>query len=159
MAPAVVGDNRLARVGVELGVDRIEAIEAGLEAFHLGGLAQHGAQQAPHQLQHPLLKLEGAPAGAALAAMGDCQPPDALNRVDAVAHPGIAVVAVHGVGGAGGQQAGDRMLAIEHHCLDLAIELQQQLVGRRGSLAGEGGAGIGCCCWNDALGNGCFYNG
>ena len=129
MAPAVIGHHRLARVGVELGVDGVEAIEAVLEALHLGGLAQHGAQQPPHQLQHPLLELEGAPAGAAQAAMGDRQTPDALDRIDAVAHPGIAVVAMHGVGGAGGQQAGDRMLAAEHHRLDLAIELPQQLPG------------------------------
>ena len=59
VAPAVIGHHRIATGGVELGVDRIEGRQAGFEALHLGGLAQHRRQQAAHQLQHPLLELEG----------------------------------------------------------------------------------------------------
>jgi len=126
VAPAVVGHRRVARVGFELGVDGVEPVEGVLEALHLRGLAQHRVHQAAHQQQYPLLQFEGAPVGAPLAPVGQGQPPHALDRIDAVADPGVAVVAVHRVGGAGRQQTGDRMLALQHHRLDLAVELFQQ---------------------------------
>ena len=157
MAPAVIGNHRLARAGVELGVDRVEGIEAALEALHLLRLAQHRAEQSTHQLQHPLLELVDAPAGTVEAPVSHRQAPDALNRVDAVAHPGIAVVAMHGAGGAGGQETRERMLAAEHHLLDLLVEALQQLAGlgvrqrrrgrlmlrRRVGMRVRGGAGSG----------------
>ena len=129
--PAVVGHHRFATAGVELGVDRIEPIQAVLEALHLGGLAQHRVEQSAHQLQHPLVQLKGAAAVAVQVAVGQGQAPDALDRIDAVPHPGVAVVAVHRVGGAGGQQACDRMLAGQHHLLDLAVDRLENLPGLR----------------------------
>ena len=159
MPPAVVAHNGFATAGVELGVDRIERIEAALEALHLGGLAQHGGEQAPHELEHALLQLEGAAAGPAQAAVGQGQAPDALNGVHAIAHPGIAVVAVNGVGGAGGQQTGERMLAAQHHRIDAAVELLEHGPGP-GVLRFEGwrnagvspGGGGGGARWNDGGG-------
>jgi len=62
-----------------------------------------------------------------LTAVGQSQSPDALHRIDAVPHPGIAVVAMDGVRGAGGEQAADRVLPIENHPLDGLI---QTLKGR-----------------------------
>jgi hypothetical protein len=140
VAPAVVRHHRIAAGGVELGVDRVEAVQAGLEALHLGGLAQHGRKQAAHQLQHPLFELEGAAAGAPQAAIGQGETPDALNRIHAVAHPGIAVVAVHGVGGTGRQQAAQRMLALQNHRLDLAVEILEAVPGGGGAQGLRGRA-------------------
>ena len=62
-----------------------------------------------------------------MPAVGKGEPPDALDRVNAIANPGIAVIAMHRVGRAGGEQAGDRMLATQHHPRDRVIQLQQQV--------------------------------
>ena len=141
VTPAVVGHHGLAAGGVELGVDGVEAVQAGLEALHLGGLAQHGRKQAAHQLQHPLLQLEGPAAGTPQAAVGQGQPPDALHGIHAVAHPGVAVVAMHGVGGAGRQQAAHRVLPLQHHGLDLAVEVLEAAPGGCGAHGRGGRAG------------------
>ena len=101
----------------------VEGVEALLEALHLVGLPHHRAHQTAHQGHHPLLQLPGAPAGLPLlTAVGQGQSPNALHRIDAVPHPGIAVVAMDGVGGAGREQAADRVLPIENHPLDGLIQ-------------------------------------
>ena len=104
-------------------MQRIEWIEAALETLHFVRLPQHGPQQPTHQGDHPLLQFPGALVVVPRAvSVGHGQGPDALNRVDAVAHPGIAVVAVDGVGGAGGQQAADRILALQNHRLNRTVQ-------------------------------------
>ena len=140
MAPAVIGDDGIAAGGVELGVDRIEAIEALLKPLHLRGLAQHRVEQAPHQLQHPLFQLKHPPVVAPQALVCQGQTPDALDRIHAVAHPGIAVVAMHGVGRTGWQQSGDRVLTGQHHRFDLAVDLREHRPGV-GRIAGAAGGG------------------
>ena len=129
MAPAVVGHHRIAGGRIEFGVDGVEPLEARLEALHLRRLAHHRAHQSPHQLQDPLLQLEGAAAGPLQPPVGQGQSPDALDGIDAVPHPGVAVVAVHGAGGAGGKQTRDRMLPAQDHVLDLAVQPVEQLAG------------------------------
>ena len=104
------------------------------------GLAQHRVEQAPHELQHPLLQLIDAGGGATQAPVGQGETPDALDRIDAVPHPGIAVVAVDVVGGAGGEQAGDRVLALQHHLIDLAVQFLQVLPGFSGTQLQRCGA-------------------
>ena len=131
VSPAVVGHHRITAAGVEFGVNRIKPIQAVLEALDLGGLAQHRVEQPAHQLQHPLVQLKGAAAVAVQAPVGQGQTPDALDRIDAVPDPGVAVVAVHRVGGAGRQQAGDGVLARQHHLLDLAVDRLEHLPGLR----------------------------
>jgi len=145
VSPAVVGHHGVAAVGVVLGVQRIQRLQAVLEALQLRRLAQHGVEQPAHQLQHPLLQFEHAGGGTAQAPVGQGQAPHALHGVDAVAHPGIAVVAMHRVGGAGGQQAGHRVLALQHHPLNLRIESLQPVPGfSRTQLQGRHEGGHGC---------------
>ena len=128
MPPGVVSHHRLAGATVVFGVKGVEGVEALLEALHLLGLPHHRAHQAAHEGHHPLLQLPGAQAVLPLlTAVGQGQSPDALHRIDAVPHPGIAVVAMDGVSGAGGEQAADRVLPIENHPLDGLI---QTLKGR-----------------------------
>ncbi len=63
-----------------------------------------------------------------MAANRQAQCPDALNGIHAVPHPCIAVVAVNRVRGAGGKQATDRVLALQHHLADGAVKpLDQRL--------------------------------
>ena len=127
MAPAVVGHHRVAGAGVVFGVEGIKRVKGRLEPLHLVGLAHHGVEQAPHQRQHPLLEFPGPCCGVALeAAMRHRQTPNALDGVDAVAHPGVAVIAMHGVGCAGRQEAGDGMLPAQHHPFDRCVQALQQ---------------------------------
>ena len=79
MPPAVIGHYGSAGGRVELGVDGMQAMQAVLEALHLRGLAQHGVEQAAHQLQHPRFKLVYAATGPPQAAMGQGKSPDALD--------------------------------------------------------------------------------
>ena len=128
MPPGVVSDHWLAGAAVVFGVKGVEGVKALFEALHLLGLPHHRAHQAAHEGHHPLFQLPGAQAVLPLlTAVGQSQSPDALHRIDAVPHPGIAVVAMDGVRGAGGEQAADRVLPIENHPLDGLI---QTLKGR-----------------------------
>ena len=61
----------------------------------------------------------GAPV---LATMGDGQAPNALNRVHAVANPGVSVISVHGVGRAGWKQSAHWMLTLQNHRFDGYIQ-------------------------------------
>ena len=102
MSPAVIRHHRCSQSAVVLRMQRIQGIEAVLEALHFFRLAQHRLKQAAHQVQHALLKLPGPAAVlAVLSTVGDGQSPHALNRIDAVPDPGISIVAMHRVGGAG----------------------------------------------------------
>ena len=123
MPPGVISHHRVPAAAVVLRMQRIEWIKAALETLHFVRLPQHGPQQSTHQGDHPLLQFPGALVVVPRAvSVGHGQRPDALNRVDAVAHPGIAVVAVDGVGGAGGQQAADRILALQNHRLNRTVQ-------------------------------------
>ena len=102
MSPAVIRHHRCSQSAVVLRMQRIQGIEAVLEALHFLRLAQHRLKQAAHQVQHALLKLPGPAAVlAVLSTVGDGQSPHALNRIDAVPDPGIPIVAMHRVGSAG----------------------------------------------------------
>ena len=79
MAPAVVGNHRASGGRVELGVDGMQPVQAVLEALHLRRLAQHGVEQATHQLQHPGFKLVDPAAWSPQPPMGEGQSPDALD--------------------------------------------------------------------------------
>ena len=146
VAPAVVRHHRRPGSRVELRVQGIEGPQAALEALHLRRLAHHRREQPPHQLQHPLLQLEGPAARPVQAPVGDRQTPNALDGVDAIAHPGVAIVAMHGVCRAGGQQPCQRMLTAENHCVDLAVEMSEEGQGLRprcvGLDRGQGGGQI-----------------
>ena len=123
MPPGIVSNHRFAGAAVVLGVKGVEGVEALLETLHLRGLPHHRAHQTAHEGHHPLLQFPGAQAVLPLLpAVGQGQSPNALHRIDAVPHPGIAVVAMDGVGGAGGEQAADRVLPIENHPLDGLIQ-------------------------------------
>ena len=69
MAPAVIRHYRCAASGVVFGVQCVERFKAVFEALHLVGLAQHGVEQAAHQLQHPLLQFKHTGGGTAQAAV------------------------------------------------------------------------------------------
>ena len=128
MSPTVIRNHGLPAGAVVFGMQGIEWIQAALEALHLPGLAQHRLKQAAHQVQHALLKLPGPAAVlAVLSTVGDGQSPHALNRIDAVPAPGIAVIAMHGVGCACRLQSADRVLALQHHGLDRLIQAVQPL--------------------------------
>ena len=59
--------------------------------------------------------------------MRNRQTPDALNGVDAVADPGIAVIAVNSVSRARGEQPADRVLASKHHAINRLVERSELL--------------------------------
>ena len=123
VAPGVIGNDGIAAGTVVFGMKRVQRIQAVLEALHLFGLAQHGAHQASHQGDHPLLQLPGpAVLNTPVAPDRQAQGPDALHGIDAVPDPGIAVVAMDGVGGACGQQATHGVLTIQDHPADRAIQ-------------------------------------
>ena len=127
MSPAVIRNHGLPAGAVVFGMQGIEWIQAALEALHLPGLAHHRVEQSAHQVHHALLQLPAALAGAFHPVMRLCQAPHTLNRIDAVPDPGIAVIAMHGVGCAGRQQSADRVLALQHHGLDRLIQAVQPL--------------------------------
>ena len=140
MSPGVIRHHRIAAAAVVLRVQSVERIEADFEALHLPGLAEHGSQQPPHQGDHPLLELPGPPVvGSMASTVGHGQSPDALHGVDTVPHPGIAVVAVNRVGGAGGQQTTDWVLTLQHHLLNRTIEPSQDCIAMILIL-------LGLCC-------------
>ena len=148
MAPSVVGHHGVAAGGVELGVQGIQPIQAVFEALHLGSLAQHGVEQAPHQLHDPLLQLKSPPVVAPHPGVGHGQAPHALDRIDAVAHPGVAVVSVHRVGGACRQQTRNRVLAGEHDGFDLTVDFFEYRPGFRlsgGAPWGGRGSHVEAC--------------
>ena len=127
MSPAVIRNHWLPAGAVVFGMQGIEWIQAALEAFHLPGLAHHRVEQSAHQVHHALLELPAALAGPLHPAMRCRQAPHTLNGIDAVPHPGIAVIAMHGVSRAGRQQSADRVLALQHHGIDRLIQAVQPL--------------------------------
>ena len=123
MPPGVIGHHGVTTGTVVFRVQCVQGIQAVLEPLHLSGLAQHRPQQAAHQGDHPLFEFPGpAVLPSPLAADGQAQGPDALHGIDAIPHPGVAVVAMDRVGGAGGQQTADGVLAFQHHLADGAVQ-------------------------------------
>ena len=57
-----------------------------------------------------------------MAADRQAQCPDALNGIHAVSDPGIAIVAMDRMRGAGGKQATDGVLALKHHLADGVVK-------------------------------------
>ena len=138
MAPGVIGHHRITIAAVVLGMQRVERIKTGLEPLHLGGLAQHRSEQPAHQGEHPLVQFPNTAAVlSGAAAVGHRQGPDALDRVHAISDPGIAVVPVDGVGGAGWKQPADGVLAVQNNAFNRTVELFQLSV-RVGSRGGFG---------------------
>ena len=123
MPPGIVGHHWFTTAAVVFGMQGIQRIEAVFEAFDLPGLTQHRPQQATHQSDHPLFELPGpAVPFTTVAADGEAQGPDALNGVHTVPDPGVAVIPMDRVGGAGGKQTTDRVLALQHHLADGAVQ-------------------------------------
>ena len=129
MPPGVIRHHRLTAAAVVFGVEGVSGVEAALEPLHFSGLPHHRPQQTAHQGQHALFQLPGPTAAVAMtSSVSEGKPPDALDGIDAVPHPGIAVIAVDGVGGAGRQQSADRILTLQHDLFDRSIQTLQDPV-------------------------------
>mmetsp|Transcript_45670 Transcript_45670/g.114921 ORF Transcript_45670/g.114921 Transcript_45670/m.114921 type:complete len:441 (+) Transcript_45670:2676-3998(+) len=129
VAPLVVRHHRFPCLGVVFGMQRILGCLGVLENLHLGRLPHHGAQQAAHQLHHGHFQLKGTHAGLHCLVLtflvGQGQRPHTQDAVHVVPHPCVRVVPVHGDRGAGGQEAGARVLLVQHHALHDAMEVVQ----------------------------------
>jgi hypothetical protein len=124
-------------------VERVARVLAALEGLDLVRLAHHRAQQPAEAADDGVFEFEAAVGGGVAAPVGERQRPRRHQPVHHVAHPGVGVVAVRVDRGAGGQQAGDRVLAGEDHALDLVVEALEGVHG--GGPTGEARSGRARC--------------